>query len=86
VVYGHRGLGPSGTAPGKPRLEIDPWDPIRGCQHAITYAQGRLDVDVSRIGVRGLELLGGNAFVVAAIDRRVYAVRSSWVFRICGWP
>jgi dienelactone hydrolase len=73
-------------APGEPRLKIDPGDQIRDCQHAITYAQGRPDVDVSRIGVWGLELLGGNAFAVAAIDRRVKAVRSSWVFRTCGWP
>ena len=34
-------------APGNPRLEIDPWDQIRNCQHAITYAQGQPHVDVS---------------------------------------
>ncbi|MCZ4590088.1 hypothetical protein HJ581_0047035 [Rhodococcus opacus] len=43
-------------------------------QHAITYAQGRADVDASRIGVWSSSYAGGNAFVVAAIDRRVKAV------------
>jgi fermentation-respiration switch protein FrsA (DUF1100 family) len=74
VVYDHRGFGASDTAPGKPRQELDPWDQIHDCQHAITYAQGRSDVDASRIGVWGSSYSGGNAFVVAAIDRRVKAV------------
>jgi uncharacterized protein len=74
VVYDHRGFGASDTAPGKPRQELDPWDQIHDCQHAITYAQGRPDVDASRIGVWGSSYSGGNAFVVAAIDRRVKAV------------
>jgi pimeloyl-ACP methyl ester carboxylesterase len=74
VVYDHRGFGASDTAPGKPRLEIDPWEQVHDCQHAITYAQGRPDVDASRIGVWGSSYSGGNAFVVAAIDRRVKAV------------
>ena len=74
VVYDHRGFGASDTAPGKPRQEIDPWDQVHDTQHAITYAQGRPDVDASRIGVWGSSYAGGNAFVVAAIDRRVKAV------------
>jgi uncharacterized protein len=74
LVYDHRGFGASDAAPGKPRQEIDPWDQIRDCQHAITYAQSRPDVDASRIGVWGSSYAGGNAFVVAAIDRRVKAV------------
>jgi fermentation-respiration switch protein FrsA (DUF1100 family) len=74
VVYDNRGFGASDAAPGKPRLEIDPWDQVRDYQHAITYAQGRSDVDASRIGVWGSSYAGGNAFVVAAIDRRVKAV------------
>lgn len=74
VVYDNRGFGASDTAPGKPRQEIDPWDQIHDYQHAITYAQGRPDVDASRIGVWGSSYSAGNAFVVAAIDRRVKAV------------
>jgi uncharacterized protein len=74
VVYDNRGFGASDAAPGKPRLEVDPWDQVRDYQHAITYAQGRSDVDASRIGVWGSSYAGGNAFVVAAIDRRVKVV------------
>ncbi|WP_406021692.1 alpha/beta fold hydrolase [Nocardioides sp. NBC_00850] len=74
VVYDHRGFGASDTAPGKPRQEIDPWEQIHDTQHAITYAHGRPDVDASRIAVWGSSYAGGNAFVVAAIDRRVKAV------------
>ncbi|PVG82095.1 acetylxylan esterase [Nocardioides gansuensis] len=74
VVYDHRGFGASDTAVGKPRQELDPWDQIHDTQHAITYAQGRPEVDASRIGVWGSSYSGGNAFVVAAIDRRVKAV------------
>src|SRR5262249_47036974 len=41
VVYDNRGFGASDAAPGKPRLEIDPWEQVRDYQHAITYAQSR---------------------------------------------
>ncbi|MPY93335.1 MAG: alpha/beta fold hydrolase [Acidimicrobiia bacterium] len=74
VVYDNRGFGTSDAAPGHPRLEIDPWEQIRDYQHAITYAQGRAEVDAGRIGVWGSSYSGGHAYVVAAIDRRVKAV------------
>jgi fermentation-respiration switch protein FrsA (DUF1100 family) len=74
VVYDNRGLGASDAAPGKPRLEIDPWEQIRDYQHAITYAQSRDDVDAGRIGVWGSSYSGAHAYVVGAIDRRVKAV------------
>ncbi|MCW7944284.1 acetyl xylan esterase [Streptomyces hygroscopicus] len=74
VVFDNRGWGDSGTAPGKPRHEIDPWEQIRDYQHAITYAQNRPEVDAERIGVWGTSFSAAHAFVVAAIDRRVKAV------------
>jgi dienelactone hydrolase len=74
LVFDHRGWGDSGTAPGKPRHEIDPWEQIRDYQHAITFAQNRSEVDPDRIGVWGTSFSAGHAFVVAAIDRRVQAV------------
>jgi fermentation-respiration switch protein FrsA (DUF1100 family) len=74
VVYDNRGLGTSGTVPGRPRQEIDPWEQIRDCQHAITYAQARPEVDAARIGVWGSSYSGAHAYVVGAIDRRVKAV------------
>ncbi len=74
VVYDNRGFGASDAAPGKPRLEIDPWEQVRDYQHAITYAQSRSDVDPDRIGVWGSSYSGAHSYVVAAIDRRVKAV------------
>ena len=74
LVYDNRGLGTSGTAPGRPRQEIDPWEQVRDYQHAITAAQARPDVDAARIGVWGSSYSGAHAYVVGAIDRRVKAV------------
>ena len=74
VVFDNRGLGASDAAPGKPRLELDPWEQIRDYQHAITYAQMRPEVDVDRIGVWGSSYSAAHSYVVAAIDRRVKAV------------
>ncbi|MEU9704457.1 alpha/beta hydrolase [Streptomyces sp. NPDC047981] len=76
LAYDHPGLGASDPLPGSPRQEIDPWQQIRCIQHAITYAQSRDDVDPEHIGLWGSSLGGGNAFVAAAIDRRVRAVVS----------
>jgi cephalosporin-C deacetylase-like acetyl esterase len=74
LAYDHPGFGASDVAAGKPRQEIDPWEQIRGFQDAITYAQGRPEVDAERIGVWGSSYAAAHAYVVAAIDRRVKAV------------
>ena len=74
VVFDNRGLGASDAAPGKPRLELDPWEQIRDYQHAITYAQLRPEVDADRIGIWGSSYSAAHSYVVAAIDRRVKAV------------
>jgi|tagenome__1003787_1003787.scaffolds.fasta_scaffold20733107_1 fermentation-respiration switch protein FrsA (DUF1100 family) len=74
VVYDNRGFGASDAAPGRPRLEIDPWEQIHDYQHAITYAQLRPEVDARRIGVWGSSYSGAHTYVLGAIDRRVKAV------------
>jgi fermentation-respiration switch protein FrsA (DUF1100 family) len=74
LVYDHPGFGASDDAPGTPRYEIDPWQQIRCISHAITYAQSRDDVDPRRIGLWGSSYGAANAYVAAAIDRRVRAV------------
>ncbi|OBF32310.1 acetylxylan esterase [Mycobacterium sp. ACS1612] len=74
LVFDNRGWGESGTAPGQPRHEVDPWEQIRDYQHAISVAQNRAEVDPNRIGVWGTSFSAAHAFVVAAIDRRVKAV------------
>ena len=74
VVYDHPGFGASDAVPGTPRSEIDPWQQVRGIQDAITYASLRDDVDADRIGLWGTSFGAANAFVTAALDRRVKAV------------
>jgi fermentation-respiration switch protein FrsA (DUF1100 family) len=74
LVYDHPGFGTSDNDPRKPRQELDPWEQVRGIQHAITYAQSRSDVDGSRIGVWGSSYGAANAYTVASIDRRVKCV------------
>ena len=74
LVFDHRGWGESESAPGKPRHEVDPWEQVRDYQHAITFAQNRIQVDPDRVGIWGTSFSAGHAFVVAAIDRRVKAV------------
>ncbi|HEY2206022.1 MAG TPA: alpha/beta hydrolase [Pseudonocardia sp.] len=74
LVYDHPGFGASDAVPGTPRQEIDPWQQVRFISHAITYAQSRPDVDAERIGLWGSSYGAANAYVTAAIDRRVRAV------------
>ena len=74
LVYDHPGFGASDAVPGTPRQEVDPWQQIRFIQHAITYAQSRQDVDAERIGLWGSSYGAANAYVTAAIDRRVKAI------------
>lgn len=74
LVYDHPGFGASEPVPGTPRQEIDPWQQVRFVQHAISYAQSRLDVDSDRIGLWGTSYAAAHAFVVGAIDRRIKAV------------
>ncbi|HEV7790607.1 MAG TPA: alpha/beta fold hydrolase [Pseudonocardia sp.] len=74
LVYDHPGFGASDAIPGTPRQEIDPWQQVRFIQHAITYAQSRPDVDAERIGLWGSSYGAANAYVTAAIDRRIKAI------------
>jgi hypothetical protein len=74
LVYDHPGFGASDAIPGTPRQEIDPWQQVRFIQHAITYAQCRPDVDAERIGLWGSSYGAANAYVTAAIDRRIKAI------------
>ncbi|MBI2994825.1 MAG: alpha/beta fold hydrolase [Gammaproteobacteria bacterium] len=71
LVYDHRNLGASD---GTPRQEIDPWQQIRDCRDAITFAQTLPGVDPARVGLWGTSYSGAHAIVVAACDRRVKCV------------
>jgi uncharacterized protein len=74
LVYDHRSWGRSDAAAGMPRNETDPWQQIRDFQHAISYAQGRPDIDPDRVGAWGTSLSAGHVMVLGAIDRRLAAV------------
>ncbi|MCA1844670.1 MAG: alpha/beta fold hydrolase [Actinobacteria bacterium] len=74
LAYDHPGFGTSDAVPGTPRQEVDPWQQIRAIQDAITYVQSRPDVDADRIGLWGTSYGAANAYITAAIDRRVKAV------------
>jgi len=72
LYYDHRGWGRSGKA-GRPRNEIIPFIQISDFQDAITYVQGREDIDASKICAWGSSYSGGHVAQIAATDRRVTA-------------
>ena len=84
LVYDHRGFGASDTHPSSPRQEIIVSLQVSDFSDAITYAQGREDVNKDKIAVWGVALSGGHALRVGAIDRRVKAVLSQ-VPMLNGW-
>ncbi|EXJ71627.1 uncharacterized protein A1O5_05435 [Cladophialophora psammophila CBS 110553] len=76
LVYDHRGFGASDTAPGQPRHEVITWLQSNDMRDAITYVQGREEVDKSKIALWGYSLAAAETVYVAAMDRRVKAVVS----------
>lgn len=73
-----------GGSTGTPRQHIDPWRQIEDYRNAISFLQGRSDIDPERIGVWGISYSGGHALILAAIDERVRAAVSI-VPVIDGW-
>ncbi|WP_341315424.1 alpha/beta hydrolase [Paraburkholderia sp. IMGN_8] len=73
LVHDHRNFG---SSEGAPRQDIDPWAQIADWRRAITYLEGRPEVDSDRIGIWGTSFSGGHALVLAATDRRVKCVVS----------
>jgi len=84
LVYDHRGFGTSDNHPSAPRQEIIPSLQCSDISDAITYAQGRQDVNKEKIGIWGTALSGGHVLWVGAADRRVKAVLSQ-VPMVSGW-
>jgi len=84
LVYDQRGYGASDNHPSAPRLEIIPSLQCSDISDAITYAQGREDVNKEKIGIWGTALSGGHVLWVGAADRRVKAVLSQ-VPMVNGW-
>jgi len=84
LVYDHRGFGASDNHPSAPRQEIIPSLQCSDFSDAITYVQGREDVNREKIGIWGTALSGGHALYIGAVDRRVKAVLSQ-VPMVSGW-
>jgi uncharacterized protein len=73
-----------GGSTGEPRQHIDPWKQIEDYRNAISYLQGREEIDGERIGAWGISYSGGHVLILGAIDPRVRAV-CSVVPVIDGW-
>ncbi len=71
LVHDHRNFGTSG---GELRGDVDPWRQIADWRRAISYLEGRPEVDPSRIGLWGTSYAGGHAIVLGATDRRLRCV------------
>lgn len=65
-----------GVSDGDDRQHIDPWAQITDYQNALSYLEGRADVDSARLGAWGISYSGGHALILAAIDERVKAIVS----------
>jgi pimeloyl-ACP methyl ester carboxylesterase len=73
LLFDYRRLGGSG---GEPRQHLDPHDQIEDYKNALSYLEGRDDVDVERLGVWGISYSGGHVLILGAVDPRVRCVAS----------
>jgi fermentation-respiration switch protein FrsA (DUF1100 family) len=73
LVHDHRNFGAS---EGELRHDINPWQQIKDWRRAVTYLEGRPEVDASRIGLWGSSYSGGHALVLGATEQRLKAVVS----------
>jgi fermentation-respiration switch protein FrsA (DUF1100 family) len=71
LLHDHRTFGISG---GTPRQDIDPWRQVADWRRAISYLEGRAEVDSDRIGLWGTSYSGGHALMLGATDRRIACV------------
>lgn len=65
-----------GESHGTRRQHLDPWQQISDYKSALTYVEGRDDVDPDQLGVFGISYSGGHVLILAAIDPRVKAAVS----------
>jgi cephalosporin-C deacetylase-like acetyl esterase len=76
LVFDNRGFCASDTKDGQPRSEIIPSVQQSDIMDAITYAQGKEEVDPKKIGIWGSSYSGGHVLYVGGVDKRVKAVIS----------
>ena len=73
LVFDYRNFG---LSEGEPRQHLDPWGQIRDYQNALSFLEGRSDIDSERLGVWGISYSGGHVIILGAIDPRVKAIVS----------
>lgn len=73
LIYDHRN---SGESEGEPRYDLDVVAQWRDYSNAVTYLQGRSDVQEDRIGIWGTSYSGGAVLAAAALDKRIKCVVS----------
>jgi pimeloyl-ACP methyl ester carboxylesterase len=66
----------SGESSGDRRQHLDPWQQISDYRNALTFVEGRDDVDRHRLGCFGISYSGGHVLILAATDPRIRAVVS----------
>ena len=71
LAIDYRTFGESG---GSPRGSLFPMNEVEDFRNAISWLEGRDDVDPDRIGILGISFGGGVVIMTAALDRRVKAV------------
>jgi fermentation-respiration switch protein FrsA (DUF1100 family) len=74
LIFDYRRLGASD---GEPRQHLDPWDQIEDYKNAISFLEGRSDIDADRIGAWGISYSGGHVLILGAVDPRVKVVVSN---------
>ena len=73
LAFDYAGFGESS---GKRRQHLDPWKQISDYKNALTYLEGRDDVNSDQLGVFGISYSGGHVLVLGATDPRIKAVVS----------
>src|ERR1700761_2258329 len=61
LVFDYRNLGVSA---GEPRQHLAPWGQIRDYRNALSYLEGREDIDSDRLGAWGISYSGGHVVVL----------------------
>jgi pimeloyl-ACP methyl ester carboxylesterase len=73
LAFDYAGFGESS---GERRQHLDPWQQISDYRNALTFVEGRDDVDRHRLGCFGISYSGGHVLILAAADPRIRAVVS----------
>jgi hypothetical protein len=71
LIFDYRCMGASS---GEPRQHIDPWKQIEDYRNAVSYLEGREEIDSERVGAWGISYSGGHVLMLGAVDARIRAI------------